>query len=91
MLVQCFVLLLLSFTGFQPIGGGSACCWIALPKCILGGAVFGASGCGRFVVVVVVEGDDGGVVVVAMLVTAFVGVPIIIVWECSSLVYAMWW
>ena len=26
-----------------------------------------------------VEGDDGGVVVVAMLVTAFVGVPIIIV------------
>ena len=44
--------------------------------CILGGAVFGASGCGWivFVVVVVVEGDDGGVVVVA-----FVGVLIIIV------------
>ena len=32
-------------------------------KCILVGAVFGASGCGRFVVVVVVvvESDDGGI------------------------------
>ena len=53
---------------------------IAIPKCILCGAVFGASGCGRFVVVVVVvvvESDDGGIVV--MLVTTVVGVPIIIV------------
>ena len=54
---------------------------IAIPKCILGGAVFGASCCGWFVfvVVVVVEGDDGGVVVVAVVLTAFVGVLIIIV------------
>ena len=54
---------------------------IAIHKCILGGAVFGASCCGwfAFVVVVVVEGDDGGVVVVAVVLTAFVGVLIIIV------------
>ena len=55
---------------------------IAIPKCILGGAVFGASGCGWFVfvvVMVVVEGDDGGVVVVVVVLTAFVGVLIIIV------------
>ena len=42
---------------------------------------FGASGCGWFVfvVMVVVEGDNGGVVVVAVVLTAFVGVLIIIV------------
>ena len=68
---------------------------IAIHKCILGGAVFGASSCGWFVfvVVVVVEGDDGGVVVVAVVLTAFVGVLIIIVLGVLrlSVCYVLWW
>ena len=65
---------------------------IAIHKCILGGAVFGASCCGWFVFVVV-EGVDGGVVVVAVVLTAFVGVLIIIVLGVLrlSVCYVLWW